>query len=215
MCSSLCLPPSLSPGPAHSCFTVQRVLKTSHSRGRCSSQCRSADFTKHRPDLELGVEVLHQVAALLGAAPSKLHQSGVHLYSAEYSSADTAQQYSTDPASSLLLAASPQQWVELCSGGLLADQAEQVGESGLARQTWRGCRRDKCQTLHSSVTKPLSLEIVPLGHLLYPDLAQARLALQPKPAISQHVIQKVSALFTDTPAGCDPPSPAGLNSNAQ
>ena len=171
MCSSLCLTPSLSPGPAHSCFTVQRVLKTSHSRGRCSSQCRSADFTKHRPDLELGVEVLHQVAALLGAAPSKLHQNGVHLYSAEYSSADTAQQYSTDPASSLLLAASPQQ--------------------------------------------SRSLEIVPLGHLLYPDLAQARLALQPKPAISQHVIQKVSALFTDTPAGCDPPSPAGLNSNAQ
>ena len=31
---------------------------------------------------------------------------------------------------------------------------------------------------------------VSLGHIPYPDLAQARLALQPKPAISQHVVQK-------------------------
>ena len=142
MCSSLCLKASLSPGPARStsCFTVRRVLRTPYSRGRCSSQCCSADFTQHKPDLEPGVEVVDQVAALLGAAPGKLHQGGVHLYSVlwadtwtVYSSEVTIQQHSTNPARTRLLTAAGgflQQRVELCSGGLLADQAGQVGESG-------------------------------------------------------------------------------------
>ena len=136
MCSSLCLKASLSPGPARStsCFTVQRMLRTPYSRDRCSGPCCSADLTQHRPDPEPGVEVVDQVAALLGPAPGKLHQSGVHLYGAEYSSEDTVQQHSTDPALTGLLTAAgdfPQQRVELCSGGLLADQAGQVGEAVL------------------------------------------------------------------------------------